>query len=258
MKRIWRIGFLCGILLLLTQLTRLWMTPIPPVGDDGMAPPVEFPQREGSVLARIVPEKIFPETGGAVWEESPCLVAAGRVEEDLHGTLEEGQTVWVVLAVEDSTLLANLRSCLEDCSAFYAYDLQALDEMLTSEDQEVLLLEGALAIEVYEEAWLPLTAEGQLNLADLRSCLEEGESPFKELDFGEGLKTPEALRRLLLERSDPNYTSNLLEQHEARQKAEWEAYEAALARRQNGTILYSVGIFLLIAVWLLLERQDQA
>ena len=66
MKRIWRIGFLCGILLLLTQLTRLWMTPIPPVGDDGMAPPVEFPQREGSVLARIVPEKIFPETGGAV------------------------------------------------------------------------------------------------------------------------------------------------------------------------------------------------
>ena len=46
MKRIWRIGFLCGILLLAALLIRLWMTPIPPTGDDCIAPPVEFSQTD--------------------------------------------------------------------------------------------------------------------------------------------------------------------------------------------------------------------
>lgn len=257
MKRIWRIGFLCGILLLAALLIRLWMTPIPPAGDDCMAPPVEFSQAEGSVLARIVPEKILPETGGVHWEEQPCLVVAGRVEEDLHGTLTEGQTVWAVLAVADSALLENLRTCLEHGSSFYAYDLQPTAEILTSEGQAVLLLENALAMRVYKDEWLPLTPEGLLDLAGLQSCLEEGDTPFTEPKFGEDLEDGEALRQLLLERSDPDYTSNLLEQHAARQQAEWEAWEAALARRRNGTILYSAGILLLLAAWVLLERRDE-
>lgn len=257
MKRSGRIGFLGGILVLLALLIYLWGTPIPPVGDDSMASPVEFPQGAGSVLARIVPEAVLPTVDGAVWEENPCLVVAGRVEEDLHGTLPADQTVWVVLAAEDDALLPSLQACLEQCSAFYAYDPQPLDEVLTAGGQEVFLLEDALALRVYEEAWLPLTAEGQLDLAGLQSCLREGDAPFPEPKFGEDLADGEALRQLLLERSDPDYVSDLMADHAARQAAEWDAYEAALARRQTGTILCCAGIALLLAAWLFLERRKK-
>ena len=259
MKTIWRkrLCFLLGILALAILGLRMREIHVPDASDAPyIITPAQFPQREGSVLARIIPEEIWPETEDAFWRDQPCLVVSGRVEEDLHETLETGQQVQVILAViNEEGRLPMLREYLRTCPAFYFYDVAPADEWVTV-GGEMRFLENVPALYLWEYGWLPLTAEGLLDLTGLRSCLEleEGDTPFPEAKFGEDLADGEALRQLLLERSDPEgYGIKIARETIATWRAEQEAIERILFLRSCAPILCSAGILVLLLIWIRAE-----
>ena len=238
--------------LLALGLLVLWSEPAPPDGaDNSVAPPVTFPQRESSALPLIETAEVLPSP----WDGLEGLLVRGIAVEDLHGALEPGTEVYALLSAERGILdsaaaLETLRAELAPGSRFFLYD--AFWQPGTDYDPEGDLLPPEAPVldgDVGDEAWLPLTerdGETVIDLAGLAEVLGEENSPFIERDFGEDAVGMEAVRSLLLERSDPDYTERLLAEIDAYRRSVEDSYARDVPHRRLLTALAIIGIGLLL------------
>lgn len=250
--------------LLALWLLILWGQPLPPGGVDiSVAPPVTFPQQEGSALTLMETAEVLPSP----WDGLEGLLVRGIALEDLHGALEPGTEVYALLSAERGILdsaaaLEMLRADLVPGSRFFLYDEFWQSGAAYDPEGDLLAPDTpVLDADVGDEAWLPLTerdGETRIGLAGLAEILGEEDSPFTEPEFGEDAAGMEAIRSLLLERSDPDYTERMLAEIDAYTHAVEEHYAQTVFRRRLLTALAIIGIGLLLLLrYALKERPEE-